>query len=886
MSRPKPSRNSPLSRVRLPIGATRASMAAERVVVAFWPLFTLVALVFAALAFRIVDVVAPTVLLALGAVIVALAVWALVFGVRRFRLPSVQEARNRLDASLSGRPIQALQDTPALGENDPQAAAVWRAHLKRMAERAAQARAPRPDLRVSGRDPFALRLIAGTALILALMFGALSRVGDVSSAVVSPLEASSGGPSWEGWVEPPLYTGRPSLYLNDILQGEFSAPLGSRVTVRFYGSDEALSLRETISTEPRAEGSLATDPAQEVVLGRSGTLAVDGPGGQAWEISVLPDQPPVAAFDGELVGIPPGQMQLGFSATDDYGVVSGRAIIRLNPSAADRRFGLAVDPEPREPVILDLPMPFSGSRTEFTELLIDDLSEHPYANLPVTISLEVFDHAGQMGSVSQTFDRLPGRRFFDPRANALIEMRRDLLWSRENARRTMQILRAITWQGEELFDDGAALLLIRGAIRRLESGVDSLSEETRDEVAEILWRTALMIEEGDLADALEQLRRAQDRLQEAMRQGASDEEIAQLMDELRQAMDEYMQQLAENAQPGTDQPDQSGETQEMSMADIEEMMRRIEELIQQGRMAEAQQLMDQLRQMMENMQMTQGDGGGDGPRTPGQEAMEGLQDTLRDQQDLSDDSFQELQEQFGNRQPPNQPGQQSQPGQPGQQGQQQGQQAQNGQPQGQPGQQGQPQGQAQAQGGPQVPGETDGGQTGQGQGGEADGRSLAERQQDLLRQLQDQAQNLPGGASEEGEEALRRLQDAGRAMDDAADALENGDIAGALDDQSDALEALREGMAQLGRALAEEQGLQEQGQGQAEGNLSPDSPMQDPLGRQAGNSGAFGSEESFEQREEAFRRSRELLEELRRRSAELDRSDTELDYLRRLLERF
>ena len=224
MSRPKPSRNSPLSRVRLPIGATRASMAAERVVVAFWPLFTLVALVFAALAFRIVDVVAPTVLLALGAGIVALAVWALVFGARRFRLPSVQEARNRLDASLSGRPIQALQDTPALGENDPQAAAVWRAHLKRIAERSAQARAPRPDLRVSGRDPFALRLIAGTALILALMFGALSRVGDVSSAVVSPLEASSGGPSWEGWVEPPLYTGRPSLYLNDILQGEFSAP--------------------------------------------------------------------------------------------------------------------------------------------------------------------------------------------------------------------------------------------------------------------------------------------------------------------------------------------------------------------------------------------------------------------------------------------------------------------------------------------------------------------------------------------------------------------------------------------------------------------------------------------------------------------------------------
>jgi hypothetical protein len=93
-------------------------------------------------------------------------------------------------------------------------------------------------------------------------------------------------------------------------------------------------------------------------------------------------------------------------------------------------------------------------------------------------------------------------------------------------------------------------------------------------------------------------------------------------------------------------------------------------------------------------------------------------------------------------------------------------------------------------------------------------------------------------------------------------------------------------MTELGRALAQEQTGQEPGQGQAEGNMAPDRPLQDPLGRQAGNSGSFGSEEAMGERQEASRRARELLDELRQRSAEQDRPDVELEYLRRLLDQF
>lgn len=857
-----------LSRLIWPLRLTRFGLFAERVTRGFWPVWSILFLAFAAFAFGAPEALPLELLWAGLALLAGGLVWSIWRGLSQFQMPTHAESLDRLDRTMAGRPITALIDAPAIGGDDPATRSVWEAHLARMAEKVREARAPAPDLKISDRDPYGLRFVAATAFAMALLFGVAGRVQDMDDLLITPGQAVASGPSWEGWIEPPLYTGLPSLYLNDITRESFEAPLGSRVSIRLYGEVGSLSLRQSVSD---ATSDAAPDaPSQDFTLDQSGEIAIDGPNGRAWQISILADQPPAIVMVGELEGIPPGQMGLTFTATDDFGIATARVEIALDPANADRRHGLAIDPEPREALVLDLPLPFNGSRADFTEILVEDLSEHPFANLPVTITLSATDDAGQVGQSSEAIARLPGRRFFDPVANALIEQRRDLLWSRANAGRTAQILRAVTHRPEGAFDDEGAYLMVRSAIRRLESGVDSISGTVRDEVAELLWNAAIELEEGDLSDALERLRRAQDRLSEAMRQGASDEEIAQLIDELREAMDDYMRQLAQNAEPqDTDERDQSGETMEMSMNDIEEMLRRIEELMQQGRMAEAQEMLDALRQMMENMQITQGEGG-EGPQSPGQEAMEGLQDTLRGQQGLSDESFQDLQDQFN-------------PGRPGQQGQQPGQRP--GQPQGQ-GQQGEPQQGQNGQGQGSQPSPLDGDNQGEGTGGENDGRSLAERQRDLRRQLQEQAQNLPGTNSEEGREAQDMLDQAGRAMDEAAEALERGDLADALDSQSEAMEALREGMGQLGEALAQDQSGEEPGQGQAQGDMAPSQPMQDPLGRAAGNAGSLGTEEDFERREEAFRRARDLMDELRRRSAEQERPDVELEYLRRLLDRF
>ncbi|WP_367647614.1 TIGR02302 family protein [Ruegeria arenilitoris] len=843
-------RNLPIPRLSLLL--TRTGMLAEQVMRAFWPFLSIAALIMAALLLGLHDLVGVETVWIIGAAsILALAV-ALVWGARRFRFPTRTQALVRLDETLPGRPIQALLDDQAIGAMDEDSRALWQAHQARMAARAAQAGPVKPDLNLAARDPYALRYAALLALVVGLLFGSFWKVGSV--AQMTPGTAAAGqGPSWEGWVEPPRYTGLPTLYLADQSGATLTVPQGSRVTLRFYGEVGAHSLTETSSS---ASTTTATDPDQEFIVERSGRLSIEGPAGRDWGVEVIADAPPVIAVAEPATAEAGGQMKLPFSARDDYGILSGTALIELDLSAVDRRHGLAVAPEPRDAVTVDLPMPIAGDRSDFTEDLIEDFSEHPWAHLPVKITLSAVDAADQVSESDVYRTDLPARRFFDPLAAAVIEQRRDLLWSRDNAKRVAQLLRAVSHRPEDVFRSETAYLRLRYILRRLETFTEfGLGPEQQTEIAQALWDLAILIEEGTLADALERMRRAQERLTEAMQNGASDEEIAELMQELREATDEYLRQLQRLAQENPDgqqgQQNQSGESMQMTQDDLQRMMDRIQELMEQGRMAEAQQALEEFQQMMENMRVTQGQG--QGQQSEGQQAMEGLAETLREQQGLSDEAFRDLQEQFN-------PGAQA--------GESQGNEGRSG---------GQGRGQSHEGQGGQGQGSDQAGEGQQGQG------TLADRQQALRDELNRQQQNLPGAGTPEGDAARESLGRAGRAMDEAEDALRSNDLAEAIDRQSEAMEALREGMRELGEAMAQNQQNQP-GQGTQEGDMQANN--RDPLGRNPGAAGSISTEENLLQGDDVYRRARELLDEIRRRTGETDRPRIELEYLKRLLERF
>jgi uncharacterized protein (TIGR02302 family) len=827
-----------LSAIARPLRLTLLGLWAERATRAFWPVWTVVLLTLSLLAFGVQDhlpleaawFAAVTVVVAFG--------WTLWRGVRGFRKPTRAEALVRLDSRLPGQPIAALTDTQVIGTNDPASLAVWQAHRARMAARAAGAKAVEPDLRLARRDPFALRYVALTAFVMALMFGSIWRVASVEALAPGAGVNIAAGPTWEGWAQPPAYTGKPSLYLNEVKDDVLTLPIGTRMQFRLYGEVGELTLSETVSG--RTEVQAASEPVHDFQVALNGEVSVAGPGGRVWRVVVVPDAAPSVVPQTEAKRERDGQFSVGFQASDDYGVAAGQVSIALDLPQVERAYGLTVEPEPREAVVLDLPMPLRGDRAEFAETLVDDLSEHPFANMPVRMTFSVTDAAGQAGQAEPVSLVLPGKRFFDPLAAALIEMRRDLLWNRVNAPRAVQVLKAVTHRPEGFVRNEQAFLRLRVLMREMEAQKVSLSPEARDGFAKELWELALLMEEGDLQSAMERLQRAQDRLDEAIRNGADQSEIEQLMQELREALNDYMQELAEEAQRNPDsQLSQNMEGMEMSGDQLQQMLDELQRLMEEGKTAEAQQLMEMLRQLMENMQVTQGQGQGQGQGGPGQQAMRELQDTLRGQQGLSDDAFRDLQD-----------------GQEGNEGQQQGQ---------------------------NQPGEGQG----EGEGQDGEGRGLAERQQDLRDRL-GQLQNgpLPGDGSENGEEGRRQLDRAGRAMEEAEEALREGDLPGALDRQAEAMEALRDGMQQFGEAMAEEQ--QQQGnaeQGQEFGQADPNG-QRDPLGREPGNSARIGSDRNMLQGEDVYRRAQDLLDEIRRRSGEQARPEGERDYLRRLLDMF
>ncbi|PIE13740.1 MAG: ATPase [Rhodobacterales bacterium] len=816
-ARPK---DTALKRLRRPLRLTRLGMLCERVLRSFWPLWTVGLTTLALLMLGAQDMLPVWAARTLALILLLAGLLALIHGLRRFVWPSQGQARTRLDASLPGHPITALTDTQAIGATDDASRAVWQAHLARIAERLQGIRAVRPDLTLSGHDPYALRYLALLLFVLALTFGSVQRIASVAElARITAPDSAIAAASWEGWIEPPAYTGKPTLYLNDLPEGDLQLQKGARLTLRFYGRAGALKLHETISGQPLPvpdQTAGGTGESHALTVAQAGELRIQGKGGAQWTIRLLPDTPPNVAFAGEMIREADGLMRQPFTAGDDYAIEGGTATFTLDMDALQRRYGLAVTPEPRDPITLDLPLPPAAKRAEFSEELTGDLSKNPWSGLPVILRLQVQDAQGQTGQSPARNMPLPGRRFFVPLAAAVAEQRRDLLWSAQNAPRVAQVLRAITHRPDGFVRNESGYLMLRQAVTQLESSRETgLDPKERDQIADALWDIAELFEDGSLADAKERLHRAQERLAEAMKNGASKDEIDALMQELRDATDNYLRQLAENQDDeGKDQQQAQGDPFQFNQDELQALMDRIQELMEQGRMEEAQELMERMNELMENLRVTQGGQGGG----PGGKSMRDLKDTLRDQQDLSDEAFRDLQKRFD------------------------------------------PEG-------------------GEGQNAEPGEQGLADRQQALRDQLRRQQQALPGARGEQGDEARRSLDQAGRAMERAEQALRDEDLPGALDKQAEALEALRDGVRQLGNDMADNQSGQQPGEnGQAMG--------QDPLGRTAGRGRNAGTQDELLKGQDVYRRARELLKELRRRSGNQQRPQVELDYLKRLLDRF
>ncbi len=286
-----------------------------------------------------------------------------------------------------------------------------------------------------------------------------------------------------------------------------------------------------------------------------------------------------------------------------------------------------------------------------------DLSPHPWAGLPVEIRLVATDALGQTGESAPVRMILPERVFHNPVARAIIDQRKELAKDPTSADAVAEILGDLNQRPALYRDDAVVYLALRLARQQLHRDKSKASIAA---VEQLMWETALRIEDGRMALAESDLRRLQQKLQDALAKGAPDTEVDRLMQQLRQALDRYLQSLAQQLQR---QPNEAATpidpSRVLTGSDLQRMLDRARELARSGDRDAARQLLSQLQNMLENLRAGRPGQMQQRGAREAQQMMRGLRELLQRQQQLLDRSFRAQRQQDRNGQPGPQSGQQS-----------------------------------------------------------------------------------------------------------------------------------------------------------------------------------------------------------------------------------
>ncbi|WP_417415043.1 TIGR02302 family protein [Hoeflea sp.] len=825
----------------------RLNLSLGRLLTLSAPLLAVIALYFSFSWFGIFRIVPDWVRLALLGLF-GLGFIASLWPLLRFTPPTRTEIDERLEAEnrIANQAIATQDDT--ISATDPFARALWEEHRRRMAGKIGTLETGIPRSSLPRRDPWGIRVAVALLLFVAFGYSFSGNAGKPTDAFVSHSDSGLPDVRIDAWITPPPYVNQAPVFLTGQSRpvGEaVSAIEGSEITIRVGGSAtdaEVLwgaSEATLVPVEPAtASASLAPstgastwtitpdiDGELKITAGRSET---------AFSIRLIPDKPPVAAFAAPPRRAANGALELDYTLSDDHGIASAEAeIVPASEPGPDAR-PLFDPPKYR----LTLPR---RSSTDNRAVASHDLTEHPLAGQKVRITLVATDGAGQQGRSETLETVLPGRRFSEPLAAAIVEQRGVLALDANNLGRVFDLHDALTIAPDETIPNLTHYLLLESVRGRLEY---ARSDDDLRAAIDYMWGVALQMEDGNLSLAERRLREAQNALAEALENGATDEEIAQLMDELREAMQEYLREMARQNPGSQDGQNQQAMPENMlRQRDLDNMLDQIENLARSGARDQAQQMLQELQRMMNNLQagrqQRQQQQGG-----PMRQQMDKLGELMRQQQQLMDETMRADRER------------QSQSGE-GRDRQQQGQ---------------------------QNPGQGDD----QGQQGQGD-QSLEEMLGALGRsqqQLRDALGQLQSDLEGMGIQPSEGFGEAGEAMGDAAGNLEGGETGQALSDQGRALQALRQGaedmMNQMMQAMGNQQGDAEGEGPDRNGNRAADD--RDPLGRPRATTGPdFGSRVKVPD-EIDIQRAREILDAIRKRLGDQLSPDLEKRYLERLLD--
>ncbi|MCI4679414.1 TIGR02302 family protein [Rhodoblastus acidophilus] len=800
------------------------AIAFERFLRAFFPVLIVVAF-FVALSWTGIWLGAPSFLRILGVSALIGALVASLIGLRAFVWPRAGEARDALDAGDPTAPAAALADNLA-NSGDPQTQSLWRLHQRRAEKRAARLRLVLPAPRLWSADPYAIGALAVLALFATGLLAGPEKYARVAAAFDWRWRPAHSAPSRiDAWIDPPPYTGRPPIVLPLRTKSEgggaISAPVGSSIIIRAVNAGDLRIVAQggVEAAKPAATHDAASKDRRFLLRG-DGRLSLGLGAGEIASLALkaIPDLPPkitpIAAPKTNLRG----SFELRYRIEDDYGahdaelsakLVSGQTSLNAHPLVQPPKGSLELPTGP-------------GALGEGATIV--DWSDSPYAGARVDLTLAVHDDAGNEGRATIKNYVLPGKIFRNPLALALVEQRRILAldaWQRD---RVLTAIDALTMSPELFMPNLGVYLGLRFAH-------DSLRHARNDAdltaVVDLLWNMALRIEEGDVPQAERDLKAAEQALRDALKKGASQQEIARLTEQLQKALDRYLAAMQERAAKQSKADEMTpGDQRLVTPKDFKSMLDQMAEAARQGDKDAAMRMLDRLQDMLENLrEARQSKGASEAARN--RRMMRDIDNMMREQQKLRDDTYARDRENDG---------------------------------------QSDSQERGEKPASPERQGETS-----QGQNDQALQNELARRQERLREKLD----SLRGQAEGAARGKSKGLAEAAEAMRQAENALKNGDAASATGAQGRALEGLRKGAAEAAAAQGE-------GNGQGDGQEAGQKNGQGFKGRNS--EGRFGSANRQNNVDATTaQRARKVLEELRRRLSDPNRAREELDYLERLI---
>ncbi|MFL6689204.1 MAG: DUF4175 domain-containing protein [Alphaproteobacteria bacterium] len=618
-------------RIERRIALARAAIAWERAWPRLWPATCIIGF-FLALALLGVFAHVPTVVHAL-ALVGAIGTAIYFFWIRfwDFHFPTWWDGARRLEqeSRLFHRPITEGVDRLAVGNGDTVAESLWRQHVCALLARHDHFKLVIPRASLAASDPLHLR-----HLVLALFLAGLIVAGPQAAHRLARafLPGDAGSPAnLDAWIDPPAYTGEAPIYLSRLGQKRaIVVPAGSQLALRVHGIRIAPQLTfAPASKKPVFSGNGSEYSANAKIVRNEQVSVVAGNQTLAgWHIRALPDEAPSVAFAQPLSRTARDAVKLAFTAADDYGVTSLRAVIRpLTKQKMARN------------LVVDLPLSSSGKTINDT--VYRDLTADPFAGLPVMVTLEARDAVGNIGhSRSQQFT-LPARVFTNPLARALVEQRQVLsLGSIVNRNSAAIALDALTVAPDVFYQRQAGVYLaVRAAYWALKGAHNA---QNIAHVQDLLWQTALALERGGVSSAAEQLRRLQQMISQALAQGAPQGVIDSLLQRYEQALNRYLQMLAQNPPPANAAPPKGAKM--LKPQDLQALLKAIQQLSQTGARGQAQQLLAMLQSLLENLHMTAGPGGSGGQGDKAlTDALKGLGELMGKQRQLLDRTFREQQ---------------------------------------------------------------------------------------------------------------------------------------------------------------------------------------------------------------------------------------------------